>query len=190
MTSHDIYLVSLKLLTFLFIWGRWIHNGLILLSTLYQMKNLLPVSWYFFYMQTHVYFHICWYYWVIDVLITYNYWIFGRMKLSPSSYSFLRNNNFLMSQVTPFSLHKKWSFPLRVSSVNVTTFTATYNWLHKVIKTNDLYKRDFFCFWSLLHVFVHLLFHIFCLFFSFFFFFFKLSIFSSLRSACFILFTA
>lgn len=73
LASKDMYFVSLKLLTYLFIWGSFTHNGLIFLSSLYPMKN--SFSFFIFTICR------CIRYYFIGVHIVCSDQIFERMKL-------------------------------------------------------------------------------------------------------------
>ena len=70
-----MYLFYLKLLTYLSIFGRLVYNNLIFLLSLYPIKSLASVLFYFCHM-THqkMLFHSC-------LNIAYSYWVFGIMKL-------------------------------------------------------------------------------------------------------------
>ena len=51
LVSKNMYLASMKLLAYTFVWWSWMHNGLTFLSYLMPMKNLPSV--FFGHIQTH-----------------------------------------------------------------------------------------------------------------------------------------
>ena len=76
-------------------------------------------------------------------------WFSNKMNLSQSNIYIYHNNSFRLPMSTLLwakTLHKRWSFPLRISSVNVTSVSSGFRHIYW---RNSLWKTSLFLQWKL-----------------------------------------